>query len=267
MVTGESIPVDKKSGESVIGATINKTGTFLFRATKVGSDTMLSRIVKMVAEAQSSRAPIQRLADVVAGYFVPIVLMVAVLTFIIWFDFAPSADGFGQAFSNMIAVLIIACPCALGLATPTAIMVGTGRGAQNGILIKDAESLEIANKINVAVFDKTGTLTQGKPQVTDIIPLSGDNILQLAASLEKGSEHSLAEAIVVKAKEQKLMLLKTTGFQAIPGLGISGKVKNQTILFGNRLLMNKYAIPFLSSEKTISSLGTSGKNRHAACGR
>ncbi len=224
MVTGESIPVDKKTGDTVIGATINKTGTFLFVATKVGADTMLSQIVKMVSEAQSSRAPIQRLADTVSGYFVPIVLMLAVATFVVWFD----VGTFATAFTNMIAVLIIACPCALGLATPTAIMVGTGRGAEHGILIKDAESLEIANKISVAVFDKTGTLTIGHPIVTDI---EGDKqTLVLAASLEKGSEHSLAEAILAKAKDQKLF--PVTQFKAIPGRGISGVMSGKTYFFG-----------------------------------
>jgi len=240
MVTGESLPVDKKRGDAVIGATINTTGTFLFLATSVGGDTMLSRIVKMVAEAQSSRAPIQRLADTVSGYFVPIVLMLAVATFVLWFDIGT----FAQAFTNMIAVLIIACPCALGLATPTAIMVGTGRGAEHGILIKDAESLEIANKIKVIVFDKTGTLTNGKPTVTDIetvVPgltrdprgsrhVSRDDILSIAASLEKGSEHSLAAAILAKAAGQKL--LHVTGFKAIPGVGISGTINKKHYTFG-----------------------------------
>lgn len=225
MVTGESVPVDKKKGDLVIGATMNKTGTFLFIATKVGDETMLARIVKMVAEAQSSRAPIQRLADTVSGYFVPIVLMLAVATFVLWFD----VGTFSQAFTNMIAVLIIACPCALGLATPTAIMVGTGRGAEHGILIKDAQSLEIANKIKVAVFDKTGTLTNGKPVVTDILPSS---ILPIAAALEKGSEHSLADAIIQKAKEKRLALNEAEGFKAIPGQGISGKVNGKTYMFG-----------------------------------
>src|SRR3990167_1445158 len=207
MVTGESIPVDKTVGNSVIGATINKSGTFLFQATKVGNETMLAQIVKMVSEAQSSRAPIQRLADIVSGYFVPIVLMLAVATFVVWY-----ASGMPiQGFVNMIAVLIIACPCALGLATPTAIMVGTGRGAEGGILIKDAEALEIAHKIKTIVFDKTGTLTKGKPVVTDV---SSDKVLIIAASLEQGSEHSLAEAILTKTKEQKL--LSVTHFEAIP---------------------------------------------------
>jgi P-type Cu+ transporter len=223
MITGESLPVDKKKDDSVIGATINKTGTFLFRATKVGSQTMLARIVQMVSEAQSSRAPIQRLADAVSSYFVPIVLMVAVATFIGWFDFS----GFTAAFTNMIAVLVIACPCAMGLATPTAIMVGAGRGAGIGILIKDATSLETANKIRTIVFDKTGTLTQGKPVVTDY---SSDEILTLAASLEKGSEHSLAGAILAKTIGKKL--LSVTDFQAISGQGITGTINKKHYFFG-----------------------------------
>lgn len=223
MITGESIPVDKKKDDSVIGATINKTGTFLFRATKVGSQTMLARIVQMVSEAQSSRAPIQRLADAVSSYFVPIVLIIAIATFIGWFDFG----SFTQAFSNMIAVLVIACPCAMGLATPTAIMVGTGRGAGLGILIKDATSLETANKIQTIVFDKTGTLTQGKPIVTDY---SSHEVLTLAASLEKGSEHSLASAILAKTNGEKL--LKITDFKAISGQGITGVINKKNYFFG-----------------------------------
>jgi Cu+-exporting ATPase len=223
MITGESLPIEKKAGDTVIGATINKTGTFLFIATKVGSHTMLSQIIRMVAEAQSSRAPIARLADSVSSYFVPIVLMLAVATFIVWFD----AGTFIQALTNMIAVLIIACPCAMGLATPTAIMVGTGRGAEHGILIKNAESLEIANKIHIAVFDKTGTLTRGVPVVTDVLPTS---ILSIAASLEKGSEHSLADAILAKAQGQKLF--SVTEFKAMPGAGISGVVGGKRYFFG-----------------------------------
>lgn len=252
MVTGESLPVDKKIGDQVIGATINKTGTFLFQATKVGNETMLSQIVKMVSEAQSSRAPIQRLADVVSGYFVPIVLMLAVATFVVWYVAGLPIQG----FVNLIAVLIIACPCALGLATPTAIMVGTGRGAEHGILIKDAEALEIANKIKVAIFDKTGTLTLGKPVVTDVIPSS---TLPLAASLEQGSEHSLAEAIVSKAKEQNLTLFKTTNFQAIPGHGVAGDVNKQSLFLGNRALMKKRSIDFASSEHQVTKLESEGK--------
>ena len=226
MVTGESIPVDKKEGDMVIGATINKTGTFLFQATKVGQDSMLSQIVRMVSEAQSSRAPIQRLADVVSGYFVPIVLMLAIAVFVVWYVVGMPIQG----FVNMIAVLIIACPCALGLATPTAIMVGTGRGAERGILIKDAEALETAHRVSIAVFDKTGTLTQGKPVVTDVV--GNKETLLLAASLERGSEHSLAEAIVNHAKEKQLVLAKVQGFKAIPGKGVSGVINKQQYFFG-----------------------------------
>ncbi len=230
MVTGESLPADKKKGDVVIGATMNKTGTFLFAATKVGSDTMLSQIIHMVAEAQSSRAPIQRLADVVSGYFVPIVLMLSVATFIVWFNLGYPA----AAFTNMIAVLIIACPCALGLATPTAIMVGTGRGAEHGILIRNAEALEIANKIRTIIFDKTGTLTKGLPVVTDIgtadANMNQREILRIAASLEKGSEHSLAEAILAKAR--RVTLASVTGFAALPGQGISGRIGGGSYFFG-----------------------------------
>ncbi|OGG12039.1 copper-translocating P-type ATPase [Candidatus Gottesmanbacteria bacterium RBG_13_45_10] len=244
MVTGESIPVDKKSGDRVIGSTINKTGSFVFRATSVGSQTMLARIVKMVAEAQSSRAPIQRLADTVSSYFVPVVLMLAVATFVGWYVFG----GFAAAFTNMIAVLIIACPCAMGLATPTAIMVGTGRGAGMGVLIKDAESLEIANKIKAAVFDKTGTLTQGKPVVTDVVP---PTILPIAAALEKGSEHSLADAILTKA--QGMSLANVTNFKAIPGQGISGTIARKQYVFGKP----KKSYPQLEEQgKTVMELST-----------
>jgi P-type Cu+ transporter len=273
MITGESIPVDKKMGDRVIGATINKSGSFLFKATGVGSETMLSHIIKMVAEAQSSRAPIQRLADIVSGYFVPIVLMLAVATFVVWFD----TGTFAQAFTNMIAVLIIACPCAMGLATPTAIMVGTGRGATMGILIKDAASLEIANTIKTIVFDKTGTLTAGKPVVTEIIPVTTvlserseskdhlrdpqqeDELLTLAASLEQGSEHSLAEAIVGRAKERGLALSPVSKFMAAPGLGISGVISKKHLFFGNRALMNAQKIPYTALEHDIQQLEGQGK--------
>lgn len=258
MVTGESIPVDKKQGDIVIGATINRTGTFLFTATKVGNETLLSQIVTMVSEAQSSRAPIQRLADVVSGYFVPVVLMLSVATFVIWYDVGLPT----QAFVNLIAVLIIACPCALGLATPTAIMVGTGRGAERGVLIKDAEALETAHKIRVAVFDKTGTLTRGKPTVTDIISVaktSDGEVLSLAASLEKGSEHSLAEAIVTAATEQNLTLTKPHAFQAIAGHGVTGSVNGKSLALGNRLLMTRQSVIYNTHEKKIAALETQGK--------
>ncbi len=258
MVTGESIPVDKKQGDLVIGSTINKTGTFLFVAMKIGSDTLLSQIVKMVSEAQSTRAPIQRLADVVSGYFVPVVLMLAVATFVVWYDFGSPVQG----FVNMIAVLIIACPCALGLATPTAIMVGTGKGAERGILIKDASSLETAHKINTIVFDKTGTLTSGKPVVTDIIPFGNtrkNDVLGIASSLEQGSEHSLGEAIGTYAKEHAITRNKVTKFRAIAGHGITGSIHKTSYYFGNRALMKSQDISVGSAEHAMSSLEKEGK--------
>lgn len=260
MVTGESIPVDKKVKDMVIGGTLNKGGTLIFKATKVGKDTLLSQIVKMVAEAQSSRAPIQRLVDKVSSYFVPVVLMLAVITFVVWYDF-----GFPlQAFVNTIAVLIIACPCAMGLATPTAIMVGTGRGAEKGILIKDAETLEIAHKVKILIFDKTGTLTFGKPKVTDFIEVEkpktkNQNLLQLAASLEKGSEHSLAEAIINYAKEKKIDFLKVSRFKALPGYGVTGEIAKTEFVLGNRSLMDKKGIDYKNQETRIKSLEKEGK--------
>src|SRR3989338_2116960 len=206
MITGESMPVDKTVGDTVVGATINKSGSFVFKTTKVGQETLLAQIIKLVQEAQSSKAPIQRLVDIISSYFVPVVIMMAIVTFVVWYNFGPDPVLL-FALLNTVAVLIIACPCAMGLATPTAIMVGTGKGAEHGILIKDAESLEIAHKVNTIIFDKTGTLTKGKPEVTNIVPTSAnrDKILQLAASLEKGSEHSLAESIVNKAEKEKLI--------------------------------------------------------------
>ncbi len=225
MVTGESIPVDKTAGMSVIGSTINKSGSFVFKTTKIGRETMLARIVEMVKEAQSSRAPIQRTADLVSSYFVPIVLMIAVLTFVVWYVL-----GFPvSAFINLVAVLIIACPCAMGLATPTAIMVGTGKGAEQGILVKDASSLETAHKINTIIFDKTGTLTSGKPVVTDI---SDSKILSIVGSMELGSEHSLGETILTYAKDKKVKLTKVTGFKSITGRGIRGVVGGKKYFFG-----------------------------------
>ncbi len=261
MVTGESIPIDKTKGDSVIGATMNKTGTFTFQANKVGADTMLSQIIKLVEEAQGSKAPIQRLADVISSYFVPIVIMLSIATFVVWYDFGPE-PAFLFAILNTVAVLIIACPCAMGLATPTAIMVGTGKGAEHGLLIKDAEALETAHKITAVVFDKTGTLTKGKPEVTDIIPtgdFSRDDILRLAASIEKGSEHSLADAIVKDAEKRNLPLTKATKFQAISGHGVSGVLDEQQILLGNRKLMIRDHIEMEGSETNISILEQRGK--------
>ncbi len=244
MITGESILTQKIKGDIVIGATLNKTGSFIFRVTKVGKDTMLSQIVKMVGEAQGSRAPIQRLADVVSAYFVPIVLLIAVITFFMF------------GLTCAIAVLIIACPCAMGLATPTAIMVGTGKGSEKGILIKDAESLETAHKIKTIVFDKTGTLTKGEPIVTDF---SDRKTLQIAASLEQGSEHPLADAVLEKAKALKLKLDKVTGFKVRAGLGIEGEIKGKKYFFGKGEKEDKETIKLENEGKTAMSLFFKGK--------
>ena len=232
MITGESMPVHKVVGNTVIGSTINKFGTFIIRATKIGKDTMLSQIIKMVKEAQGSKAPIQRLADLIASYFVPIVMIVAVLTFTVWI-----LVGFSFNFSliNFVAVLIIACPCALGLATPMAIMVSSGNASKKGILVKDATSLEIASKINIIILDKTGTLTEGKPTVTDIISFGNINekeILKIAVSLENKSEHSLAQAVIKKAKEDNIDFLEVNNFRAIPGIGVEGEINGKKYFLG-----------------------------------
>lgn len=273
MISGESIPVEKAKGDLVVGGTVNKTGTFVYKATKVGVDTMLARIIKLVQEAQASKAPIQRLADLISSYFVPIVIMLSILTFVIWYVFGP-APVFLLGFLNSIAVLIIACPCAMGLATPTAIMVGVGRGAESGILIKNAESLEIAHKINTVIFDKTGTLTNGKPIVTDVIQVQNSrlvfdeskrakfrvkNLLQLAASLEKGSEHSLAEAITKKAEQEGLTIARISKFKAIPGLGIEGEIEGERAVLGNIRLMEKEGIVLNQLKSKITSLENHGK--------
>lgn len=261
MVTGESIPIDKAKGDTVVGATMNKAGTFTFKATQVGSDTMLAQIIKLVQEAQGSKAPIQRLADLVSSYFVPIVIMLALATFVVWYNFGPQPAVL-FAMLNTVAVLIIACPCAMGLATPTAIMVGTGKGAEHGILVKDAESLETAHKVTTVVFDKTGTLTQGKPEVTDILPLGtvkSEEVLQLAASLERGSEHSLAEAIVTAAEEKKFSLAATTTFKAIPGHGVAGAIKGKQVVLGNRKLMAREKIGITQHEKSMQDFESNGK--------
>lgn len=261
MLTGESIPVDKAKGDTVVGATMNKTGTFTYNATKIGSDTMLAQIIKLVEEAQGSKAPIQRLADLVSSYFVPIVIMLAFFTFGIWYVLG-GQSAFLFALLNTVAVLIIACPCAMGLATPTAIMVGTGIGAEHGILVKDAASLEIANKIQTVIFDKTGTLTKGKPEVTDIIPLSKmkeDEVLRLAASIEKGSEHSLAEAIVKEAGEQNIKLDTASKFKSIAGYGVEGLVGSQQIFLGNRRLMDRMNISYEEFSEKITKLENEGK--------
>lgn len=263
MITGESIPVEKKKADKVIGGTINKHGSFRFRATQVGNATMLSQIIKLVQEAQGSKAPIQRLADKVSSIFVPTVISIAIIAFIIWYVFV--GQSFVFSLSIFIAVLIIACPCALGLATPTAIIVGTGKGAENGILIKSAEALENAHKINTVVFDKTGTLTKGKPVVTDLVSLSnlGENdILKYAAIAEKKSEHPLAEAIISKAKEEKITIADAKFFKAIPGYGIIARSEGKTILLGNRNLMKKQGVKtgqIEKIEKAMNQLESEGK--------
>lgn len=261
MITGESIPIEKQKGDTIIGSTINKTGTFTYRANKIGQDTMLAQIIKLVQEAQGSKAPIQRIADSISSYFVPIVIMLSIATFAIWYVFGPSPSLL-FALLNTVAVLIIACPCAMGLATPTAIMVGTGLGAQKGILIKDAESLEIAHKVNTIIFDKTGTLTKGKPEVTDILSVSKmkeKEILRLGASVEKGSEHSLAEAIVKKADEERLDLKSIIKFKAIVGHGVEGEIDKKKVYFGNKRLMDQQKISLASYLEKIEKLESEGK--------
>lgn len=251
MVTGESMPVDKSVGALVIGSTINKSGSFIFKATKVGSETMLSRIVEMVKEAQSSRAPIQRMADLVSSYFVPIVLMLSVTTFVTWYLLGfPLA-----AFINLVAVLIIACPCAMGLATPTAIMVGTGKGAERGVLIKDASSLETAHKITTIIFDKTGTLTKGKPVVTNI---SDSKILGIIGALEKGSEHSLGEAISLYINTKGIKIPKAEHFKVVSGKGIEGIVDGKKYFFGKIDKKDDKIKKLESDGKTVMGLYLSG---------
>jgi len=261
MLTGESIPMEKKPGDEVIGATINKTGWFKFQTTKVGQETALMQIIKLVEEAQGSKAPIQRLADRVAGIFVPVVIIIALITLTVWLFWGPPPS-LTFALLNFVAVLIIACPCAMGLATPTAIMVGTGRGAEKGVLIKNGESLEMLQKVNTIIFDKTGTLTQGKPVVTDVVAREGfqeEQILMLASSVEKGSEHPLAEAIVNAAKEKSIILNPITDFAAVPGLGVTGKVNGQQILLGNLKMMEDHKIEVGALRREWEKLSGEGK--------
>ncbi len=258
VITGESMPVDKKAGDAVIGATLNKSGMLKFRATKIGKDTMLMQIIKIVEEAQASKAPIQRLADLVSGYFVPAVIAISVIAFALWMLLGFS---FLFALSIFIAVLIIACPCALGLATPTAIMVGSGKAAEHGILVKNAEALETAHKLTTIVFDKTGTLTKGEPAVTDVVAAKGmdeNEILRIAAIAEYASEHPLGEAIVKKAKQRKLRISEAKNFEALAGMGVKAFYK-QKILVGNKLLMQKNKINFAALEGRIEALENSGK--------
>ena len=261
MVTGESIPVTKQKGDQVIGATINKTGSFRFKATKVGANTTIARIVKLIEDAQTSKAPIQRYADTISSYFVPVVIYIALITFMVWFSFVKAEVSF--AVVTAVAVLVIACPCALGLATPTAIMVGTGKGAQNGILIKGGEALETAHKLKYVVFDKTGTITKGEPEVTDIVALgkaTQANVLKIAASIENDSEHPLAEAIVRRGKEEKVSFSKVTGFKALVGRGITAKIARTQYILGNMKLMKEQRVSVSSAlQKQVEMLETEGK--------
>ena len=259
MITGESIPVSKNPGDKVIGGSINKNGSIQFEATEIGKDTVLSQIIKLVEEAQGSKAPISRMADIVAGYFVPIVIGIATVTGIIWFI---SGSGLTAALTFFISVLVIACPCALGLATPTSIMVGTGKGAENGILIKSGEALETAHKIKTVVLDKTGTITKGKPVLTDLKVYNNfdrNEILQLAASAENNSEHPLAEAIVNGAKERNVEFKQYDKFRAMPGYGIRATIDDKEIQIGNRKLMASRKISTEAAEKDYEILSNEGK--------
>jgi Cu+-exporting ATPase len=295
MLSGESIPVEKNVGDSVTGATLNKTGSFQFRATRVGKETALAQIIRMVQQAQGSRAPVQRLVDQVAGVFVPIVLVIALLTFLGWYVIG--GVGFTQAMIFAVAVLVIACPCALGLATPTAIMVGTGAGAEHGILIKNAESLERANRIQTVVLDKTGTITAGKPVVTDVVMMTNDQrpttndhaavlaagveaedpsfvvrrssfvgedeLLRLAASAERGSEHPLGEAIVRAAQERGLALAQPERFEAIAGQGITAVIEGRLVLLGTLALLREWSVDTSGVEPELARLQAEGKTAMA----
>ena len=259
MLTGEPLAVKKSAGATVIGATLNKTGSFRFRATNVGRDTVLQGIVRLVQQAQGSKAPIQKLADTVAGVFVPVVILIAIATFVVWFVAAPVDERLTRALLASVSVLVIACPCALGLATPTAIMVGTGRGAQNGILIKGGQALESAHQLNAIVLDKTGTITQGQPSVTDIMArnVEKSELLRLAASAESGSEHPLGEAIARDAKSKGVQLAPIEAFEAVAGHGLDAKVEGREILIGNARLMRDRGLA--PDEKLADAFASEGK--------
>ena len=262
MLTGESLPVQKGPGDDVFGATINKLGSFRFEATKVGKDTVLQQIVKLVQDAQGSKAPIARLADVISGIFTPIVLCIAVATFIAWFLVSPPETRFTMAFVNMVGVLVIACPCALGLATPTAVMVGTGKGAEFGVLIKGGEALEMAHKLTTIVLDKTGTITAGDPSLTDVVTISGhteDDLLKLVASAERASEHPLATAIVREAERRGLLLTTPEHFEAVAGHGIEATVDGRALLLGNAKLMGDRDIDVGALSARAEQLAIAGK--------
>ncbi|RJP52525.1 MAG: heavy metal translocating P-type ATPase [Anaerolineaceae bacterium] len=268
MLTGESLPVEKKPGDAVIGATLNKLGMFKFEATKVGKETALAQIVKLVEDAQGSKAPIQKMADQVSAIFVPIVIGIAALTFAGWYFFGPTLpinsdiDNFTRALIYMVAVLVIACPCAMGLATPTAIMVGTGKGAESGILFRTSEALERAGRVNVVVLDKTGTITKGQPAVTDIVTrdrVTSDELLRLAASVEKGSEHPLGESIWAEATTRGLTLVEPTGFKAQAGHGVQAEVEGRSVLVGNMRMFQARGIQLGNLESEVARLQSEAK--------
>ena len=262
MLTGESMPVEKRAGDEVIGATINETGSFKFSATKVGRDTVLQQIVRLVEEAQGQRAPIARLADVISGYFTPVVICIAIATFVVWFIAAPVELRLTYALVNFVSVLIIACPCALGLATPTAVMVGTGRGAELGVLIKGGAALETAHKLQTIVLDKTGTITKGEPAVTDVLAADGFQeieLLRLAATAERGSEHPLGAAIVRRAHEQSLALADATRFNALAGHGVEAEIEGRKLLLGNLRLMDERKVELNGLGARAAQLASEGK--------
>jgi len=261
MITGESIPIEKQVGDEVIGSTLNKTGSFEFRATKVGKDTALANIIRMVKDAQGSKAPIQRVVDAVSGYFVPTVMILAILAFITWYLFGPEPRII-YATIVLVTTLIIACPCALGLATPTSLTVGIGKGAENGILIRSGDALQTSEKLDAIILDKTGTITRGEPSLTDVIPAQGqseDTVLRFAAALERGSEHPLGEAIVKGAEARAVPSMETTDFTAIPGHGVSGSVEGQQVLLGNAKLMRDRGVPIDALLSLWERLANDGK--------
>jgi Cu+-exporting ATPase len=269
MLTGESLPVEKGPGAAVIGATLNKQGLIKFEATKIGKETALAQIIRLVEEAQGSKAPIQKLVDRISGYFVPVVIAIALLTFILWMLFAPAlainsdVSEFTRALIVMVAVLVIACPCAMGLATPTAVMVGTGKGAEMGVLLKSSEALERAGHVKMIVMDKTGTITRGQPAVTDIVLLSdqmdADELLRLAASVEKGSEHPLGEALVAEAGARELTLFEPQGFSATAGHGVEAEVNGREIAVGSPRMMAERGLDTQAAAAEVSRLQGEGK--------
>jgi Cu+-exporting ATPase len=270
MLTGESLPVEKKPGDPVIGATLNKLGLLKFEATKVGKETALAQIIKLVEDAQGSKAPIQKMADQVSAVFVPIVIVIALLTFLGWYFFGPQlpinadVDNFTRALIYMVAVLVIACPCAMGLATPTAIMVGTGKGAEAGILFRNSEALERAGKVSVVILDKTGTITKGQPAVTDIVTsnevrVTSDELLRLAASVEKGSEHPLGEAIWAEATTRGLTLVEPAGFKAEAGHGVQAEIEGRSVMVGNKRMFEARGISLGNLESEVSRLQSEAK--------